>query len=523
MKKFLSKEYFARRKYLFASLFLCELTLTLTIYNFFLRADDSLWIDEITSFWVISGGWSEIYPRTYLSQGHTAFYYQILYLLVSSLGQSEAILRLPSFFFGVASLAILGLIEQRIFLRKVYGFLPLFTACQFHFFESLVSARPYGFIFFLNTLLIFYSVRLIQKPKFHSFLVCVLLISCCAINHFAYGLLFLIWPVAMFVTEARSFILKPSSLTILFLFGSSVAAVFFQQLVRLALLSAHVGIKDIPSFEAAMLVQDFQIIHAIILFLLSIGIILQYLFKNKKRNIPRLGEFGRFSAVLFLLGPVCLFFASHLVKSNVVIPRYFLYYEIGFCLLVTIIFHQIRGFLEVPIKGFVISVVVLLSPVCGRVVYLYEDWRAAIYQSETYGNNNSLFGVRSAMQNADWTDYYSDPKAIDFLTCPLGYYSEKKQGISLPTNGILLFNPSYLNYFALNSAFKNRLVFILRDEYQASRQLEYLHLLELFARQWNFVPARLVKYHLTTLIVFEKFDPGNPVVLKAISMNPPKS
>lgn len=78
-----------------------------------LQLGESLWLDELHSSWCVSGNWSEVAGRARMGN-QSPFYFWLLKLWISIIGQSEITLRLPSLIASTLLLPIAATIVFRI-------------------------------------------------------------------------------------------------------------------------------------------------------------------------------------------------------------------------------------------------------------------------------------------------------------------------------------------------------------------------------------------------------------------------
>lgn len=127
----------------------------------------SLWNDEIWSVVIASSSVLKILTVSYWRNTHEPLYYLILHFFMS-FGNNEAILRLPSFIFGIMSIGLFYLILKN-WLGKIYGHLGAFLLAisPFHVWYSQ-ETRPYAMLLFLGLLSFFFLQKLL-KHKTNQF------------------------------------------------------------------------------------------------------------------------------------------------------------------------------------------------------------------------------------------------------------------------------------------------------------------------------------------------------------------
>lgn len=108
------------------------------------QINESLWLDELHSAWVVSAGASEIAERAQIGN-QSPMYFYLLWATTSLYGMSEWALRLPSFVAGVGLVAIAyGMAFQFTRSRIAAGACSLLAALDHNFLFYATEARPYA-------------------------------------------------------------------------------------------------------------------------------------------------------------------------------------------------------------------------------------------------------------------------------------------------------------------------------------------------------------------------------------------
>ncbi len=97
------------------AIYALALAASISVWFFAVRAP--LWLDETYSYWLISSGFSGIWPRGSLSVSFPAYFY-ILWLSTKMIGTSEIALRIPSM---LAMFGAVYLLYRRAEGRKSVG------------------------------------------------------------------------------------------------------------------------------------------------------------------------------------------------------------------------------------------------------------------------------------------------------------------------------------------------------------------------------------------------------------------
>jgi hypothetical protein len=123
---------------------LYALSVAVSISVWFIAVRSPLWLDETGSYWQISAGFSNIWPRQFLSLSFPAYSY-ILWLSSRLIGSSEIALRIPSILAMLAAVYLLYRAARELFERDVAVIaVVVFCLDPIVFFAS-IDVRPYAF------------------------------------------------------------------------------------------------------------------------------------------------------------------------------------------------------------------------------------------------------------------------------------------------------------------------------------------------------------------------------------------
>lgn len=106
--------------------------------------DESLWLDEFSTLWVIEAGWADIAGRVASFHGQTALYYGVARASVDLLGESEVALRIPSVTASALTAVVCGLATSFIATRRAGWTAGLLCWLAFSQVQTGVNARPYA-------------------------------------------------------------------------------------------------------------------------------------------------------------------------------------------------------------------------------------------------------------------------------------------------------------------------------------------------------------------------------------------
>ena len=134
------------------------LGLVFSIYGF----DRSLWLDEFGTLWTIDGDLRQVIQRAFSFQGQSPFYYLIVWAFKQVFGVSEITLRLPSLFFGFATVCEVYLLGTLVGNRRIG-----ITAASLLWLSPTMAkvnadARPYALALFMTATLFYGFIRSTQ-------------------------------------------------------------------------------------------------------------------------------------------------------------------------------------------------------------------------------------------------------------------------------------------------------------------------------------------------------------------------
>lgn len=125
--------------------------------------NQSLWLDEATSALTTRMNLADFFSKFMPGDFHPPLYYLVLRVWTSFFGTSEIALRMPSIFFGIATIYVVYLIGKKLISSKVGILASLLLATSgLHIYYSQ-EARMYSMSTLLVSLLIFSQVKIIKE------------------------------------------------------------------------------------------------------------------------------------------------------------------------------------------------------------------------------------------------------------------------------------------------------------------------------------------------------------------------
>lgn len=165
----------------------------ITVFGTFLRfkslAYESLWLDELVTVDVISGGIKKIFEAC-INAEWLPFYPLILWIWTKFFGITDFSLRALSAFIRVIGIIAIYYLGKKIFSKQVGLVAALFlSAARFHIVYSR-EARSYSLVFLLVILSYLSLVKQIEKPSIRNSILYILSTTLCIYTHY-FGLLIL--------------------------------------------------------------------------------------------------------------------------------------------------------------------------------------------------------------------------------------------------------------------------------------------------------------------------------------------
>jgi 4-amino-4-deoxy-L-arabinose transferase-like glycosyltransferase len=121
--------------------------------------DESLWLDEFGTWWVVQSDLPAVIARTLEFQGQSPFYYLIVWLFAQVFGENEIALRLPSLIAGVAACWFVYKTAAELLDART----GLFAAAMFWLssypVQCSAEARPYSLVLFFAAAMLWGFVR----------------------------------------------------------------------------------------------------------------------------------------------------------------------------------------------------------------------------------------------------------------------------------------------------------------------------------------------------------------------------
>jgi hypothetical protein len=153
--------------------------------------DRSLWLDEFGTLWAIEGSLGETAARVIGFHGQSPLYYLIVWPVTHWLGESEILLRLPSFIFGLASVGVVYLTCRRIAGQRAALFGASVAWISVPMTAASANARPYALAMLLVAVAFFGFVGAVLDGRLRYRLCFIIGGSGLFLTHYIYSPLLL--------------------------------------------------------------------------------------------------------------------------------------------------------------------------------------------------------------------------------------------------------------------------------------------------------------------------------------------
>ena len=415
----------------------------LRAYNFW---GPDLWLDEYGTWWVVSAStWAEVAKRAINFQGQSPFYFFIVKLFTTTLGEGTFQLRLPSVIFGILTLAIAYRLARQIFRDRD---LTLVSVAVFSINEPLIwfsqDARPYALALFLALLSISLFLDFLKSRRLAISLLYAGATALLIYAHFLFGFVLLFQIVFAAITLgwrdlfSRRWLMTLGLIVVLCLPSTSQILHLYQRRQTLDWIP-HI----VQSIQASSLARNFADPWALLLAtasLLSIGI-KPFATRGTLRD-----EALRFLLLWLCVPLVGIGSVATMIGVSFLEPRYILFvYPAGFYLWAWLILHSkpANWLRWLPPAVFIAATVIvsLIPNLVESNTFRHSEklgWREAARTLAANGHPGDLVIFYSAFIEADL--FAAGPQGADVLSYigwPLIAYLPANHGLNLVTLPLL--------------------------------------------------------------------------------------
>lgn len=399
---------------------------------------ESLWLDEAKS-------WSYV-TRMYTTRGillelpkqdpHPPLYYLLLDGWTAVFGTSEAALRAPSVFFGVATVALTYLVGAKLFDRWA-GVVTagLVTVSSFHIYYSQ-EARMYSLLCFLSLLSLYFFIDLVERENWGQLTINLYILSTVALGYtHVYGLFVILAQGsyvglrALLATDRwpgpNRLDVPSGSLTVkqwvgiqiftglmllpwLFTFASRVLNVSAGGNTRVGWLSTPTPGLLFTTVKSYFGQGQGGIVSAGLSIALIVSFAALVTYRSEIGRIP-VPDRATLMSVLWFAVPVLVPFVVSLTVTPILSPRYTISASIGLFLLVGKAVQTIRPVAPTPVR--VLLVCVLIGGVAASLPAYYgadqkEQWKEVVNEIESSADEDALVVMSDGYTRTAY-DYYS--------------------------------------------------------------------------------------------------------------------
>jgi uncharacterized membrane protein len=346
------------------------------LFVWILSCRQSFWLDELQTYWVISGTASEVAKRSLETQGFSPLYYYVLWLMKPFVPHSEWVFRLPSLIFVMFAVLLFSQISERLLGPAVAGVAGLILISVDEVLDTALFARPYSLALFASVLSTWCLLKWMDfgHKRYGYFYVGALLL--CAYGHFLFFGIFALHLLLLFVRRSSCLIPRPQFVPTAIYIALGLVPLLPQLSLMLGKKN-EMAISLLPEIPGIFLhaVPWTSILLVGLAFSLGLGFV-----RSEERIFRRNKNWDRGLLIwLFFasFGPVLAFFAaSHLLGASIFVPRYFMWSALGYSLLLSFYFDFVQN--DKLRQMFLVCLLLLLLGAEATKDRFHEDWRAGV-------------------------------------------------------------------------------------------------------------------------------------------------
>lgn len=407
-------------------LYLLALLACLSVWFFAYRSP--FWLDETISYWEISGGFGQIWSRTFSGLSFPAYPY-VLFFFRKLFGNREVILRIPSVLAMLAAVFALYRIAREFVDYDVSFIVCLLFCLHKNVVFAAVDVRPYSFAMLATNLAIYLLIRWLRHPDIRHSVLLGATAGLILYFHYLYAVIFPAFVLCYFLTRCKSFRQDLRAIGIVLL---SFLVVFLPLIPRLHYIFAR---RYTYSFAPPPLAKQFLLALIpsrapfVVLMIVALALML------RKFRLP---DTKTTSALLFafILGVVpiaVLYVVSVSTPLHVFLERYRLVGAIGVVLFWGFLLALVRS------EALHMAFVLLFVPLA-----IFSAWRTAEFHTHGYSWKPALaYAQFDAEPDSAPVLICSDLSQSDFepmpavasesvLFAPLSYYKLTVPVVPLP-------------------------------------------------------------------------------------------
>ena len=383
----------------------------------------SLWIDELGSYWTISGSLVDTISRAIEVQGQSPFTYVLMWAWNAALSPSDFVLRVLPVIFGLGTLALLFSIGKRI-AGKPFGWYAVAAAVSLYELRAMiVNFRPYAFALFFLVL----STRLLMawddKPTVPVTLGYIVATAGAVWSVFYFGFALIAHVVFLAVRRAEGSQRSWQRFGIMAVSSVILCLPFVPQLLALSARADNLQFSGTP------------MIRSVLSGLIPLGMAGAWLIVVLVCGLPDKLPGRRSDRALilstFVVPSVILYALTATTDLGLWTVRYRSSFLLGFALAAAL---WIAGYSNERIRTRAILILlvvgVLISP--PNDFASGQDWRAGLQHADTVIAQDGLIILGSGLVEATSLDALEDPTVSQFIAAPLSRYPVSQEVLLAP-------------------------------------------------------------------------------------------
>lgn len=392
--------------------------------------DESFWLDETVTAWIVRGDLMTTLEETFRFQGGTPLYNLIIWCVRSIFSASEVALRIPSLIGVLVATVALWRLGARLFDRTT-GLIAgvLFLALPMIAFAG-TDARPYALAVAALVLSTLVLCRSIDEGKTRDQFLYTFAAASVFYLHYVIAIA-LLAHIPFFIARKKEMALEVRPWEVvraLFL----LAALVTPSIPHLVYLFRRSGFLEVPRQPVERIVQDL-IPSGLLLCLLAALIVTSLM----SRSLPRWKLPSTASGLVLILGWVFVPFAVLTVVSaagdtDLGVSRYFISAEpaIALAIAASISLWPSRWARWICTAGGVLAFVVVVAPPPRG--HTREDWRTAAATQRTLADPSTPMLLFVGLPEAKQADWLMEAPTRRYLSTPATTYAMEGRIIPAP-------------------------------------------------------------------------------------------
>ena len=389
--------------------------------------NESFWLDELITAWVVRDGLQDVVTRATTFQGQSPLYFLFAWAAKCILGYHEWSLRLPSLLWNLFTIGFVyeffRRLKDRDFAACGAGSLALLMAVT----RSLCEARPYALAMSCFTLSLLCLVRWARSGKPMEMLCFVCAAMGAFYAHYLFSIGFPLYGVVL-VYLRRELRISRGDFAVAASTAMLLGVPALWQLYLLTGKSSLYSFSGPPGLVCWMLnvFRD----QSTLALLAGVSLLLFYTRGRGASPLERNQPFLILGLIFWLYPGIAIAVISFISGTPVFVPRYFVYALLGEALVQTGLLcsiasgtQRVMAFLSV---GLFALVPYLRSPI------FPEDWRTALASISSSAPPASVVLLITGQCEAKDISWFRSSDNRDYLLSPSSYYSVGYPTLPLP-------------------------------------------------------------------------------------------